>query len=76
MKVSVSLPDAEVAFLDELARERNESRSATLLRAIKLLRASQLQLDYAEAWLEWEESGEAAVWEAVVADGLDADAAR
>jgi antitoxin MazE9 len=52
------------------------SRSATLLRAIKLLRATQLQLDYAEAWLEWEESGEVAVWETVVADGLDADAAR
>lgn len=70
MKLSVSLPDPEVEFLDALAREHNETRSATLLRAVRLLRASQLQVDYADAWLEWDESGEVTAWEGVAGDGL------
>jgi predicted transcriptional regulator len=70
MKLSVSLPDPEVEFLDALAREHNETRSATLLRAVRLLRASQLQVDYADAWLEWDESGEGTAWEGVAGDGL------
>jgi len=76
MKLSVSLPDPDVEFLDALAREHNESRSATLLRAVRLLRASQLQVDYADAWLEWDDSGEGKAWESVAGDGLGADAAR
>lgn len=76
MKLSVSLPDQEVEFIDALAREHNETRSATLLRAVRLLRANQLQVDYAEAWLEWDDSGEGAAWEGVTGDGLGADAAR
>ena len=75
MKLSVSLPDAEVAFLDALAADRNESRSATLLRAVRMLRVSQLGDQYEQAWKEWEESGEAAVWDAVVGDGLANDEA-
>jgi hypothetical protein len=30
----------------------------------------QLQVDYADAWLEWVESCEAAAWEGVAGDGL------
>ena len=71
MKVSVSLADEDVEFLDHYSREhRIGSRSAALARAVRLLRASQLGPAYLEAWREWEESGEAEVWDPTVADGL------
>lgn len=71
MKMSVSLPDEDVEFLDRYSREhRMGSRSAAMARAVKLLRASQLGSAYSEAWREWEESGEAEAWESTTADGL------
>lgn len=77
MKLSVSLPDDDVAFLDTYAeRKGNLSRSAVLQRAIRLLRTADLGPAYAEAWAEWEESGEAALWEVTIADGLSDDAPR
>ena len=71
MKVSVSIPDEDVAFLDAYARDhRIASRSAALHRAIRLLRASELSEDYASAFVEWADSDDEAAWEAVAADGL------
>ncbi len=71
MKLSVSLPDEDVAFLDEYAREQGyPSRSSVLHRAVRLLRAADLGAEYAEAWDEWLGSGEAEVWDAVLVDGL------
>lgn len=71
MKMSVSLSDEDVEFLDRYGREHHVgSRSAVLARALKLLRASQLGPAYADAWREWEESGEADAWESTTADGL------
>lgn len=73
MKVSVSLPDEDVEYLDAYARERGiESRSAVLHRAVRMLRASELSADYEAAWREWETSGEAGAWDTTVGDGLDA----
>lgn len=69
MKVSVSLPDEDVEFLDEYARSQGfESRSAVVHKAIRLLRASELGSSYAAAWEEWSKSDE--VWDAAVGDGL------
>jgi metal-responsive CopG/Arc/MetJ family transcriptional regulator len=73
MKLSVSLPDKEVEFLDKYATEHEESRSATVLRAVRLLREEDLVDQYAAAYQEWEESGEAEVWDAVAGDGLEDD---
>lgn len=70
MKVSVSLPDDDVQFLDALAAERGSSRSGVLQEAIALLRGRQLTSDYAAAWAEWEESGGADEWDAAAGDGL------
>ncbi len=71
MKVSVSLPGEDVAFLDEYAREQGlESRSAALQRAVRMLRAAELGAAYEAAWDEWQESGEAEVWESTTGDGL------
>jgi Arc/MetJ-type ribon-helix-helix transcriptional regulator len=71
MKVSVSLPDEDVEFLDQYAKTQGyDSRSAVLHKAVRLLRAAELGADYANAWDEWSESGDAADWDAVVVDGL------
>lgn len=76
MKLSISLPDEDIAALDRYAREAGiSSRSAAIQRAIRLLAQPELDDAYAAAWKEWEASGEAAAWEDATADGL-ADASR
>jgi Arc/MetJ-type ribon-helix-helix transcriptional regulator len=76
VKLSISLPDEDVAVLDEYARTSGlKSRSAVIRRALVLLRQPELEQDYAAAWDEWESSGEQAAWEGTAADGL-ADATR
>ena len=76
MKLSVSLPDEDVEFLDAYAVAQGvESRSAVLHRAVRLLRASELTDAYEEAWEEWNSSSDAALWESSAADGV-ANAAR
>lgn len=71
MKLSVSIPDEDVEFIDQYADEHGvDSRSAVLQRALSLLRASALGNDYAAAWDEWLAS-DADLWETTVADGLE-----
>lgn len=71
MKLSVSLPDDDVEYLDEYARAQQlESRSAALHKAVRLLRASELGSAYEDAWTEWAESDDDQLWDAVVDDGL------
>lgn len=71
MKLSVSLPDEDVVFLDQYAQTQGyDSRSAVVHKAVRLLRASELSGDYADAWREWSDSGEAEAWDTVVGDGL------
>jgi hypothetical protein len=66
-KLSISLPDDDLAFLDEL---NAESRSAAVHKAIDLARSLRLVDDYTAAYDEWAESGDAELWEAVVGDGI------
>jgi Arc/MetJ-type ribon-helix-helix transcriptional regulator len=85
MKVSVSLPQEDVDFLDDYVHRRGgPSRSAVLHHAIDLLRRNDLEDAYADAWAEWaqgEQSADAAdgepveSWDEAVADAL-ADAPR
>lgn len=71
MKVSLSIPDEDVRFLDNFAREHGiRSRSAAMQRGIAMLREAELGDQYEKAWDEWYASGEAEVWDAVVGDGL------
>jgi Arc/MetJ-type ribon-helix-helix transcriptional regulator len=71
VKLSVSIPDEDVEFIDQYADEHGvDSRSAVLQRALSLLRASALGNDYAAAWDEWLAS-DADLWETTVADGLE-----
>ena len=70
MKLSVSLPEEDVEFLDAYAAaEGLRSRSAVVRRAVQLLKASELDTAYEDAWNEWEVTGEAAAWEVTVAEG-------
>lgn len=71
MKLSVSLPYEDVAYLDSYAEQEGlPSRSAAVHRAVRLLRSATLGAEYADAWRDWEESGEGAAWEAAAADGI------
>ncbi|MGL5810410.1 MAG: ribbon-helix-helix domain-containing protein [Nocardioides sp.] len=76
MKLSVSLPDEDVAIIDDFARRSGlRSRSAALRCAVAMLRLPELERDYEAAWDEWEESADRTAWESVAADGV-ARAAR
>ena len=58
MKVSVSLPDNDVEYLDAYATAQGfASRSAVLHKAVRLLRASELGSAYEDAWDDWDASG-------------------
>lgn len=71
MKVSVSLPDDDIRFLDAYAREQGySSRSAAVHKAVAMLRCDELTGAYEDAWRSWDESGEADAWDAVTGDGL------
>lgn len=71
MKLSVSMPDEDVAFIDAYADEHGDlSRSAVVQRALALLRVRELADEYAAAWDEWE-SGDGEAWTSVSGDGLD-----
>lgn len=71
MKLSVSLPEDDVDFLDEYARDNGvASRSAALHKAVRLLRSSQLVSEYEQAFSDWTEEEEPTAWESVVGDGI------
>ena len=71
MKVSVSLPEEDVEFLDAYADSQGiTSRSAVLHKAVRLLRASGLGGAYEDAWQEWAAEGQADVWNVTIDDGL------
>lgn len=71
MKISVSIPDEDVETLDAYAQAHQlPSRSATIRQAIRLLRTSDLVLDYSEAFGEWSEA-DAALWDNAAGDGLE-----
>jgi len=69
MKVSVSIPDEDVEFLDNYTKTHKiESRSAAVQRAIRLLRASELSDAYAAAFTEWADDPTNEAWDTTVVD--------
>jgi Arc/MetJ-type ribon-helix-helix transcriptional regulator len=74
MKLSVSLSDADIEFIDRYAECHDvKTRSAVLHKAVKVLQEEDLADAYEEAFIEWEESGEATIWDRAVRDGLEDD---
>jgi hypothetical protein len=75
MKLSVSIADEDVDFIDHYADAHGlGTRSGVVRRALALLRAADLGDDYAAAWDEWV-GDDAGAWASAVGDGLD-DAPR
>ena len=71
MKLSVSISNDDVEFLDEYVRKAGlESRSAALQKAVRLLRTAELRQAYAAAWEEFDSTGDAALWDTTVGDGI------
>jgi antitoxin ParD1/3/4 len=71
MKVSVSLPDEDVEFLDAYAHAQGlPSRSAALHKAVRLLRGAELAPAYEGAFVSWDESEDAADWDHTTPDNL------
>jgi Arc/MetJ-type ribon-helix-helix transcriptional regulator len=72
MKVSVSISEHDVEFLDDYVASHDvRSRSAAVAQAVALLRAQVLSDCYEQAWAEWEAQDDAPAWGTVTADGLD-----
>ncbi len=70
MKLSVSLSDEDIEVLDTyVERVGLPSRSAGLQRAIRMLRHTALEDEYAEAWTEWSDDAENAVWDGALVTG-------
>lgn len=71
MKISLSLPDADVQFLDAYTAEHAlGSRSAAVHHAVTLLHREGLSSAYEEAWSTWEGSAEDTAWESTISDGV------
>jgi Arc/MetJ-type ribon-helix-helix transcriptional regulator len=69
MKISMSLPEEDVNFLDAYASEKGlPSRSAALHRAVRLLRATGLGIAYESAWAEWQDEDQQ-LWDTTTSDG-------
>ena len=72
MKLSISLHEEEVGFLDEYARSQGiKSRSGVVRAALRLLRTTELADDYAAAWAEWDDYDDTRAWELSSSDGLN-----
>lgn len=70
MKLSISLPDEDVDFVDAATKAGEyESRSAVVHAAIRLLRDRKHVDSYAAAWDEWDAAGDDS-WDATLSDGL------
>lgn len=70
MKLSVSLRERDVRFLDDYAKAHGiESRSAAVGDAVKALRESELGAAYERAFTEWK-GDDAELWDRTAADGL------
>ncbi len=71
MKVSVSLPNEDIEFLDAYANAQGiGSRSAVLHKAVRLLHAVELSDGYEAAWQDWSASEQDQLWSATSADGI------
>jgi Arc/MetJ-type ribon-helix-helix transcriptional regulator len=70
MKISVSLPDEDIRWLDEQVLDRHhESRSAAVHQAIVRLRERDRVEEYRRAWQDSADDDEA-LWDVTVSDGI------
>lgn len=73
-KISISLDQEVLAFLAQYQeRHQLRSKSEAVARALGLLRERELEAQYAAALQEWQDSGDAELWDTAASDGLDGD---
>jgi metal-responsive CopG/Arc/MetJ family transcriptional regulator len=71
MKLSVSIPEDDLTFLDQYIEKLGiPSRSAAVQKAIRLLRTAELAEAYEAAYEEWHGSEDAMLWDRTVGDGI------
>lgn len=70
-KLSISLSDKDVEYLDRLLDDHTTSRSAAVHQIIRRMRELDAEDAYRQAMEEWEESGDAELWDQTAGDGLD-----
>lgn len=71
MKVSVSLPDEDVEFLDDYAEAQGlSSRWAVLHKAVRLLRGLELAPAYEDAFSSRDACEDGADWDVTVSDNI------
>ncbi len=72
MKLSVSLTDQDVEFLDYYVKLHDlESRSAAIQQALRTLRDLGLEESYERAFAEWEGSEDQRLWDTTTGDGIE-----
>ena len=77
MRIRLSLPDDDLAFIDDhVARHPGSSRASAIRDAIQLLREEELGEEYRAAFDEWHESGEDRLWNTVSGDGIEPESRR
>ena len=76
MKISISVEEKDLDFLDKYASDHSlGTRSAAIRSAVDALRKEELAWQYEQAFAEWEESGDREFWDLMSADGIDGDEA-
>lgn len=70
-ELSVSLSEEDVTYLDTLAADFAGNRSEAIHRPSRLKRELDAEGAYAQAFDEWEASGEQQLWDQTAGDGLD-----
>ena len=72
MKLSISLHEEEVGFIDAYARSQGiKSQSGVVKAALRLLRTMELADDYAAAWTEWGDDDDTRAWNLSSGDRLN-----
>jgi Arc/MetJ-type ribon-helix-helix transcriptional regulator len=73
---SSTLPENDLAFLDDYSRRHSlGSRAAALRASVRALRDAELESQYVDAFSEWTDSEDSELWETTVADGLEQEGA-
>jgi Arc/MetJ-type ribon-helix-helix transcriptional regulator len=71
-KLGVSVDSQLAQFIERYqAAHGKPTKSEVVQLALSLLQKNELRQQYAEAYQEWLESGEAEVWEVTAGDGLE-----
>lgn len=70
VKLSVSMSDGDLEYLDKIAADMKGNRSAAIHKLLRIQRELDAEDAYAQAFDEWERSGEDAIWHSAAHDGL------